>query len=97
MRWDIKYPTAVYFLNKQEEEPEMIEASLYFKRAGEEGDGRLIMHRSYKDASLEKVMKYMEEYVHQEKLNQVGEVIIKVKFANAVQYQELDLRDYKDA
>lgn len=102
MRWDIKYPTAVYFLNKPEEEPDMIEVSLYFKlidEKDEDGDGRLIMHRSYKDSTLEKVSKYMQEYVMQEDMtkNGEGQITIKIQFSNSVEYQKLDLRDYKDA
>lgn len=75
----------------------MIEAFLYILdgRVSDEEPGRLIMHRSYKDSDTSKVMRYMEEYIKQESLNEGKEIMIRVRQADKVVKHDLDLRDYQ--
>lgn len=75
----------------------MIEAFLYVRdeSLGDEHLGRLIMHRHYKDSDTGKVLKYMEQYIEQEKLNLNKEILIRVLCSDAVVRHDLDLRDYK--
>ena len=75
----------------------MIEAFLYIldNDAPEGEPGRLIMHRSYKDSDTSKVMRYMEEYIKQESLNEGKEIMIRICQADKVVKHDLDLRDYK--
>jgi hypothetical protein len=75
----------------------MIEAYLYVRDddMSDETLGRLIMHRSYKDSEIQKVLKYMEQYISEEKLNHEKEIMIRVKICDDLKREELDLRDFK--
>lgn len=75
----------------------MVEAFLYVLDDDQDDHelGRLIMHRSYKDSDTSRVLKYMDQYVNQEQLNENRNILVRVMNSDGPVRHDLDLSDFQ--
>jgi hypothetical protein len=73
----------------------MVQAFIYAREPNSTEEGCLIMHRSFKHSTTQKVMDYMEKYIKEELINHKKEVYVRVIDDDFVLFSKLDLRDYK--
>jgi hypothetical protein len=74
----------------------MIQAFLYSRDSKTSENERLIMHRCYDSGELtvEKVLKKLENYVKEEQLNVIQEILIRIREDKTLANTILDLSDY---